>query len=165
MRPRELGFGDPCERCVRQVLELPKRCRYVDVGYILGAHGDLQTAPGEDRSGAEGYTTYFVCRRCRCRWAIFDWVQVGWVLVEQESADGRYSSKGQYVDGKKHGRHCYSRYRQGGERVDPLILSELWDHGRLLERKEYGPIVIDEAGREDQSVLRTWRAPKRAAPG
>ena len=140
MRPQDLGFAEPCQRCKSHVLELPKRCRYVDIGFILGENDELQTVPGEDRSGAEGYTTYFVCRRCGCRWAVFDWVQIGWVLVEQESADGKYSSSGQFVDGKKHGRHQYARYRQGNELVDTLILSDLWDHGRLVERKEYGPI-------------------------
>jgi hypothetical protein len=145
-------------------VQLPQRCRSLDVKWVLADHGALNCVSGADRSGTEGYTTYFACRRCGCRWAVFDWVQVGWVLVEQESPDGMYNSRGSYVDGKKHGRHVYARYRQGKECVDSLILSELWDHGRLVERKEYGPVVFDARGHHGQAVVRTWRAPKKKLP-
>jgi hypothetical protein len=139
-----------------------------DYAAVLPGQGPLHEVSGPDRSGAEGYSRYFVCRRCGSRWRIFDWVCTGWVDYEQESVDGKYSSRGKYVGGKKDGWHGYSRYepvrtiREGRTvLVSPLILSELWDHGRLVERQELGPVEVDAQGNAHHAVVRTWHARKK----
>lgn len=165
MRAEDLGFAEPCERCARQLWEgLGEWCRAhcptAELNYaaVLQAHGHLRPAPGPDRSGAEGYSSYVACGLCGCRWRLFDWVAVGWVDLKQESADGRYYSAGQYADGKKHGTHSCNRYAEGGEPCSPLVLVERWDHGRLVAWEEYGPAALDEAGEHRQAVVRRWRA-------
>src|SRR5207302_4496967 len=106
---KKLGFAEPCEHCLSQIQE-----RYWFQGYgptnDLGPTtnvanfavlpGPLYEVSGQDRSGAEGYTRYFACRRCGSRWWYFDWVCTGTVDYGQESADGLYHCCGTYVDGR-----------------------------------------------------------------
>jgi hypothetical protein len=139
-----------------------------DYASVLPGQGPLYEVSGVDRSGAEGYSRYFVCRLCSSRWRIFDWVCTGWVDFHQESADGLYCTKGEYVGGKKDGCHCYSRYEPVPTTLDgrpvlatPTILKELWDHGRLVERQECGPIEVNAQGNYFQPIVRTWRARKK----
>jgi hypothetical protein len=169
MKPTDIGFRIPCRHCARQIWDdLGAWCRAhcpttLDYASVVPGKGPLFEVSGPSRSGAEGYSRYFACRRCSSRWRIFDWVYIGWVNYNQESADSLYYCDGQFVDGKKDGWHNYGRYEPvpttpTGPLHCPMMLSELWDHGRLVERKEYGPVHLDDRGEPRQSVVRTWRA-------
>lgn len=157
MRPKDLGFADPCQRCLRNLIEGGLRSKE-----LLEAHGHLKLLKDEYPAGGRFCTQTFACRRCGSRWV--DWVldNPPWVELNQESTDGLYYERGEYyvskkvrdpdtewyvngkkfslgryVDGKKHGLYRYYRYGQHGGGI--LILSDLWDHGRLVEWHEYGP--------------------------
>src|SRR5262245_11930726 len=119
MRARDLGFREPCGPCTRQIrIGFRGQGPTAHIGSPVTNEelfpeipGPLREVSGKDRSGAEGYTRYFVCGLCGARWWFFDWVATGAVDYGEESTDGRYCSRlGQFVDEKKHGFHSYYRH-------------------------------------------------------
>jgi hypothetical protein len=141
MRPSDLGFPEPCQRCID----------YVRVGLLTGSqsvpsylegHGNLQSLSVDDVCSHEGYYYRYQCAVCTCRWLIYEWGWTGWLNIEQESADGGHYARGKYEEGSKHGWHeYYPRYYPAEERHAPIVLAELWDHGRLMQRKVNGALV------------------------
>jgi hypothetical protein len=131
--------------------------------YLQG-HGGLQSLSVDDTCSHEGFYYRYVCGACTCRWLIYEWCFYGgWILIDQESADGKHFVKRRYEEVKKHGWHeYYPRYYPANEPRAPIILAELWDHGRLIKRLENGVTVYDAEGKPDKAAARTRRAPKSA---
>jgi hypothetical protein len=160
MRPEDLGFVMPCERCVLRLWHGLKEwgeshCPTTEFDYasVLQAHGHLrllETVTEKDGE-VDVIRRCFACRLCGCRWGVFDNSALGWVTIRQESPCGQHVARGEYVDEKKHGLHFYQQIGQG------LILKEGWSHGRLTAWWEYRPTVRDAT--VDQLVVRHWRAP------
>jgi hypothetical protein len=149
MRPQDLGFAEPCQRCIEYVI-VGLRTGSQSINTYLQGHGALQSLPVDDMCSHEGFYYRYVCSACTCRWVIFEWGSYGWVNVEQESEDGQYYSKGKYETGKKHGWHeCYPRYYPANEPRAPILLAELWDQGRPIKQLEDGRIAFDAEGKRD----------------
>jgi hypothetical protein len=145
MRPQDLGFAEPCQRCIEHVvvgLRTGSQC----IDTYLQAQGTLRALPVDDMCSHEGFYYRYVCSACTCRWVIYDWAMFGWVILEQESADGKHLKKANYEEGRKHGWHeCYPRYYPANEPRAAIVLAELWDQGRLVKRLENGRVVVDAA--------------------
>ena len=158
MRPEELGFVVPCERCTGPLYEgLVEICRSyydgqrLDTSAVFAAHGHLQNARG--CGGLVGV----VCGICGARWAVYDVeLQFCTLHIWQESTDGRYYCSGHCVDGKRHGGFGYIPHPKGNERHIAMLFSEWWDHGRLVEWQEYGPSVRDAQGEYHSFVVHWW---------
>src|SRR5438132_4816143 len=138
MKPKDLGFGKPCELGVKEFCECLPRCSGFDP-MLLSDQERLQSVPDKGLSN-EGLIYAFLCQACGCRWQVLDWQMCGCVVVRQQSPNGEYSATGCYVDGKKDGDFSYHWDWQGDKYVGALVLGEQWGHGRLVHRHEYGRI-------------------------
>ena len=138
MRPQDLGFAEPCQRCIEFV-----------VGLKTEGHGNLQSLPVDDICSHEGIYYRYVCGSCTSRWLIYDWTLFGSMTLEQESADGKYFATVRHAQGQKHGLHEYYPRHYPANEPRPTTLAELWDRGRLIRRLENGLIVFDAEGQSD----------------
>ena len=160
MRPEDLGFVVPCERCRGPVWEaLAAQCgSYYDgridewalagLGSVLAAHDLLRRVAGSDA---------VACGACGARWRVVDVEpQFRTADVRQESPDGRHFCTGRYEGGERHGPFGYYAHRpEGGW---DLFFAEWWDRGRLVAWQEYGPAEVDAQGNRRCPVVRSWPA-------